>query len=179
LGPVKSWVSVGEALGSHAAITVAGVALGMMLASGSTVTGNSSRIRWALLFGLALLLAGHLLHTANGIHRMFIFNKNAATPPWCLVSSAITTFVWVAIYWIVDVRKANRGTQLLTLAGQNALLVYILAPVIYSLMQLMHLKLYGVLGNGFPTGLVRSITWALLLIWLAAAFRKRNVQLKL
>jgi predicted acyltransferase len=179
LGPVKDLVSVGEAMGSHAAITLAGVALGMMLAPGSTVNGDSSRIRWAFWFAAALLLAGNLLHSAHGIHRMFIYNKNAATPPWCLVSSAITAFVWIAIFWMVDVRKQSRGTQLLALAGQNALLAYILAPVIYAIMQLAHLGFYGALGNSFPSGLLRSIVWTAFLIWLSALLRKRNVQLKL
>src|SRR5262249_51157708 len=113
------------------------------------------------------------------IHRMFYYNKNAATLPWCLVSSAITAFVWIAVYWLVDIRKAARGTRLLTLAGQNALLAYILAPVIYALMQLCHVKFYSALGNGFLTGFVRSVIWAFLLIWLAAILRKSSVLLKL
>jgi hypothetical protein len=179
LGPISRWVSVGEALGSHAAITVAGVALGMMLAPGSTVTGDSARVRWAFWFAAALLAAGNLLHAAHGIHRMFIYNKNAATPPWCLISSALTTFVWIGIYWLVDVRKASRGTRLLTLAGQNALLAYLLAPVLSSLIQLAHVEFYGSLGSSFATGFARSILWAFLLIALAAYFKQRDIQLKL
>jgi predicted acyltransferase len=179
LGPVNNWVSVGEALGSQAAITLAGVALGMMLASGSSITGDARRVHRALWYGAGLLLAGNLLHTAHDMNRMFIYNKNAATPPWCLISSAITSFVWVAIYWLVDLRNANRGTRLLTLAGQNALLIYILAPVIYALIQFTHLQWYNALGNSFATGIARSIVWGFLLIWLAAMLRKRNVQLKL
>jgi len=69
LGRLKEWVSVGAALGSHGAVTVAGVALGMILAPGSVVRGHAERIRWALLFGLGLWSAGELLHSAHDVPR--------------------------------------------------------------------------------------------------------------
>ncbi len=176
----KNWVSVGEALGSQAAVTVAGVVLGIILLPESPVKTHSSRMRWVAWYALALLCAGNLLHAANGIHRMFIFNKNAATPPWCLVSSAITAVAWLGTQWLVDVRMLGRATKLLTLAGQNALLAYILAPAIYAFMRLTHIELiYGGVGNSFPTGFLRSIAWAFLLVWLIALLRRRNVQLKI
>lgn len=178
LGALKNWVSFGEALGSQGAVTVAGVVLGMILVPNSPLKTHSSRIRWVFWYALALLCAGLLLHTAHGIHRMFIFNKNAATPPWCLVSSAITAFVWIGVYWLVDVLTLGGRMKLLTLAGQNALLAYILAPVLYALMQLAHVKFYGDLGNSFATGLFRSIAFAFLLVCLGALFRQRNVQLR-
>ena len=178
LGWIKGWVGIGEALGSQAAITVAGVALGMVLDPGSPLHTNSARIRWAFWFGMGLFVAGHLLHAAHDIHRMFIFNKIYATPPWCLVSSAITVWIWIVIYWLVDMRRVERGSETLTLAGQNALLAYIMAPILYAVIALF-LPVYAQLGNSFAIGFWRSVVLAIAIIWTAAKLRKHGVQLKL
>ncbi|MFH1569148.1 MAG: DUF5009 domain-containing protein, partial [Gemmatimonadota bacterium] len=134
---ITQYVGIGSALGSHGAITVAGVVLGTMLGPRSPLGTHGSRIGWGILFAAGLAAAGILLHTLHDVHRMFIFNKNAATPPWCLVSSAITAALWVAVYWLVDARGWRRWTAVVEPAGRNALFAYILAPILYALFPLL------------------------------------------
>ncbi len=59
---LSQWVSVGTMLGSLAAVTVSGTALGMILVPGSPaeVTTHAARIRWGFFYGLALAGAGFL-----------------------------------------------------------------------------------------------------------------------
>jgi hypothetical protein len=176
------WVSVGEMLGSQAAITVSGVALGMMLAPGSSVTTPDARMRWAFFYGLALAVAGGLLHSAHDLHRVFIYNKNSATPPWCLVSSAITTWLWILVYGAVDVRP-SRAPRLLVSGGQNALLAYVMAPLLNYLFDVLISTgmppLYYILGRSFATGFWRSVVFAVGVLWAAGALQRRGIYLKL
>jgi predicted acyltransferase len=181
---ITQWVSIGSALGSHAAITVSGVILGMILTPDSLVTTHSARIRWAVLYGLGLAAAGLLLHSLHDIHKMFIINKIFATAPWCLWSSAITIWIWVAIYWLIDIQGWKRWTVVVEPAGQNALFAYILAPILYSAFALLAMAdggfdFYGELGSSFAIGFWRSLVFAFAVTWLAGGLRRVGVQLKL
>jgi len=179
---LSGWMQVGSMLGSHAAITVSGLAMGIAL--GSPAASHAQRLRWALLYALALAAAAHLLHTAHAIHRMFIFNKVLATPPWCLLSSALTVVVWAILYWTIDVKGRTRWPALLEAAGQNALTAYLLAFVFDALLVLFTEitglpNLYAALGERFITGLCRSILLSLGIAWLAARLRGTSLQLSL
>ncbi|MFI5184530.1 MAG: DUF5009 domain-containing protein [Vicinamibacteria bacterium] len=181
---VARFVEVGPMLGSHAAIVVSGVALGMALAPGSRVRGHGGRLRWAILYALVLAASAHLLHAAHDVHRMFIVNKILATPPWCLWSSAITVAVWAGLYGLMDVRRHDRWAAFLEPAGQNPLTAYVLAPIFDYVFVLVagaaHVpNLYEELGVRFSTGLARSAFFALFVVWLTGRLRRRGVQLGL
>ena len=181
---LSGWMEPGSMLGSHAAITVSGLAMGMALGPGSALATHTQRLRWALLYALVLALAAHLLHAAHAIHSMFIFNKIFATPPWCLLSSAITVAVWVLLYWTIDVRGAVRWAALLEGAGQNALTAYLLAFVLDALLNLLSQttglpNFYAGLGAGFATGLARAILISCALAWFARRLRRTSLQLVL
>jgi heparan-alpha-glucosaminide N-acetyltransferase len=101
---IKPFINVSYMLGSHSAIVISGAILSMILTPDSPVKGHKARIRWATVYGLGLALAGFLLHSLHDIHEMFIVNKILATPPWCLLCSAVYVGIWVALYWLIDVR---------------------------------------------------------------------------
>jgi heparan-alpha-glucosaminide N-acetyltransferase len=181
---ISRFVEVGPMLGSHAAVVVSGVVLGMVLAPGSRVQGHGSRLRWAILYALALAASAHLLHAAHDVHRMFIVNKILATPPWCLWSSAITVSVWVLLYGVMDVGKHWNWATFLEPAGQNPLTAYVLAPVFDYVLVLSaeaaHVpNVYAALGQHFSTGLARSALFALFAVWLTGRLRRRGIQLGL
>ena len=181
---LSGWIHVGSMLGSQAAITVSGLAMGIVLSSGDSAATPSQRLRFAFLYAVALAAAAHLLHAAHGIHAMFIFNKNLATPPWCLLSSAITVAVWAALYCIIDLRGSHRWASLLEGAGQNALTAYLLAFVLDAFLNLLSQatglpNVYAALGDHFATGFARSILLALGIAWLARRLRRTSLQLAL
>ncbi len=181
---ITRWVGIGSMLGSQAAITVSGVVLGMMLTPDSPLKTHQARIRWALGYGLGLALAGHLPHTLHELDSMFIINKIFATPPWCLWSSAITVWVWVGIYWLMDVRGRKRWAVAVEPAGKNSLFAFILAPILYSAFALLAVVLggfdfYAWLGDSFALGFWRSLLFAFAMTWLAGGLRHVGVRLKL
>jgi len=181
---LKPYLKVSYMLGSHSAVVLSGAILGMMLTPDSPVKGHKERMGWAALFGLGLALAGLLLHSLHEIHVMFTINKNLGTPPWCLLSSAIFAWIWALLYWLIDVRGWKRWALPLKSAGTNALFAFILAPIFYTLFELLGklfggMNFYAELGNSFSTGLLRAIIFASLMTWMTGFLRRAGVWLKL
>jgi heparan-alpha-glucosaminide N-acetyltransferase len=127
IGQLDQFVSLGEAAGSLAAISMAGCLLGTILRRESDVGTHRDRFRWALTFSIGLLVAGFITDTFEGI------NKNAATPTWCLWSAALTCLAWMPSYWVIDVAGIQGWTILVRPAGANPLLAYFLHPIIVEL----------------------------------------------
>jgi len=182
--PLRQWIGFGSMLGSQAAITVSGILLGSILTPQSPIASHGARIRWAFFYGLAMFVAGELLYTLKDTHAMWILNKNAATVPWCLISSAITVWVWIAIYWLMDVRGWKRWAIVLQPAGENPLFAYILHPMLIYMIALFAMLLGGFnlhawLGKSFILGFTRSVLFAFAVTWLAGAMKRIGVRLKL
>ncbi len=121
---LNEYVGVGDALGSLAAITMAGCLLGTILRSDQDVATHRDRLRWALTFTIGLLLAGFLTDTFEGI------NKIGATPTWCLWSAALTCATWILLYLLLDVAGFRWWSILVRPAGSNPLLAYFLHPIV-------------------------------------------------
>jgi predicted acyltransferase len=181
---IGRWVSIGSTLGSGAAITLSGAVVGQMLLPSSPTQSHRERILWGAVFGALMAAAAVLLHSLRDLNPMFIYNKNAGTPPWCLLSSAYTLWVWVGAYLLVDAGGLHVGTRTLQRAGQNALLAYLLAPLLYSLLAWLAefwsgAEFYRRLGDSFETGLARSVGLSVAVIWVSAALHKAGVRLQL
>lgn len=181
---IKSWIKISYMFGSHSAIVISGVVLGMTLTPNSPVKGHKARIRWALIYGLGLALAGLLLHSLHDIHKMFIINKILGTPPWCLLSSAILVWLWVVVYWLIDVRGWKQWAVIVKPAGLNALFAFILAPIFYAMFALLAqvfggFNFFAELGKNFTVGFWRALIFAFALTWLTGALRRAGVWLKL
>jgi heparan-alpha-glucosaminide N-acetyltransferase len=128
---LNQFVSLGEATGSLAAITMAGCLLGSILRRDSDVNTHRDRLRWALTFVIGLLVAGFLTDTFEGI------NKNAATPTWCLWCAALTCSVWAILYLIMDVAGIHGWDIVVRPAGANPLVAYFLHPITVGLISLV------------------------------------------
>ncbi len=181
---LTQWVNLGSTIGSHSALVVSGVILGVMLFPANAERSHRDVLRRAFVFSLGLAAAAYLLHGAADIHRMFIINKIYATPPWSLWCAAITIWVWIPAYWLLDVRKDRRWSALLEHSGQNALLAYILAPIFYALFAFTAATLavsnaYARLGASYLPGLLRGVAFAVAIVWMAAWLRRRGYILKL
>lgn len=124
---LNSHVSVGEALGSLAAITMAGCCLGTILLPGADTKTHRDRLRWAAVFTSGLALAALLLDPLFGL------NKIRATPSWCFVCAAVASASWMLLYWLMDMRGHRRWTEWLRPAGEHPLLAYLIHPFLYLL----------------------------------------------
>jgi len=161
----------GDTIGSLPAIVVAGIILGTVIRSSEI--DSTEKIKWALLYALALFSAGWLLRPLYGI------SKVHATPGWCLWSAAFTTVGWAALYWLIDVKGVRRLFAVIGAAGRNALFAYMLAAATVTFFWAAGVP-YGRLGEGtFAVGLARSISYTIVITLLSAWADKKNLRLKL
>ncbi len=130
---IDKYVSLGDALGSLAAVTMAGCLLGTILRRDSDVVTHRDRLSWATTFTVGLLLAGLVTDTLGGI------NKVAATPTWCLWSAALTCATWMLLYRFIDMAGYRGWSILVRPAGANPLVAYFLHPIIVESLSLVGL----------------------------------------
>ncbi|MDG3004624.1 DUF5009 domain-containing protein [Paludisphaera mucosa] len=121
---IGSYVGIGEATGSLAAITMAGCLLGSILPRGSDVATPRERTSWTLTFALGLFVAGLVTDGFAGI------NKIGATPTWCLWTASLAALLWLALYLVVDVAGWRAWSIVARPAGANPILAYFLHPIV-------------------------------------------------
>jgi predicted acyltransferase len=169
---VSDWVSIGGALGTHAAITVSGTLL-IVLVRQQGATARQ-RVTMALLFGAALAVGAILLRRPWGI------NKIAATPAWGLWSSAFTCWVSIIFHGLNDVIGWQRGWGLLRDLGRNALLAYLLHPLFYACLELIRTDVWWNIGrHSAAAGVSRSLTLAVVIMVVAALLYRRGVRIRI
>jgi heparan-alpha-glucosaminide N-acetyltransferase len=171
---LSNYIGIGEMIGAHPAITVAGLLLASILVS-ADMTGICARVKFTLLFSAGCAAAALLVNSLYGI------SKNSATPSWCLWSCAITAILWLIFYFLADVRKITFFSQPLAIAGQNVLLAYLLSEAMGSWLELAHLgDWYDHLSEGSLAGAcARSIGCGVVILAITALLNRLGFRLKL
>lgn len=141
---VGAHVSIGQSLGSLASISMAGCCLGTILLPGSRIQTHAERLRWTIIYGIGLALAGLLFDPLYGI------NKIRATPAWCFYCASLTTLIWAALYWIMDVRRYRAWSIIVRPAGMNPLTAFILHPWILIFAGFLHLPIWFYKSSELP-----------------------------
>ncbi len=176
---------VGPMIGTGGALVAAGTLLGVLLRSHLQQGGSAWRFAARVLgYAAALAAAGVLLRSLNGVHPAFIISKNHGTVPWGLVSSALTCGAWVAIFVLADVLAWRRWPRSFTIAGENPLVAYLMAPFLVSLFALTAplsggTNFYEALGATAGIGLVRSAVFAWLVVRISGWMRSWGVRIQL
>jgi predicted acyltransferase len=122
---LSRYVGIGEMLGAHPSITVAG----LLLASILPPSGKSdlmARLRFTGWFIAGCAAAALLLNGLYGV------NKNEATPSWCLWACAFTAVVWLVFHILADIGSVHPAAKVFALAGRNVLLAYLLSEMLPS-----------------------------------------------
>jgi hypothetical protein len=181
---IKSFMDVSYVLGSHTAIILSGAILGNKIRENLENPNHTSLLKWACGFSISLLIAALLLHQLNGLDKMFIISKILATVPWCLLCSTFTIWIWMAVYWLVDMKGYGSLFKIIEPAGTNPLFAYILAPFVVECFALIALAfnrfdIYSWFGQSFYIGLFRAVFIAFSMTWLTGYLAKKGLQLKL
>jgi predicted acyltransferase len=182
---LRPYLSVGSVLGSHGAVALSGTILSVMLRLPQREGAPAGRfVGPALAYAAGLAAAGLLLHTLSALHPAFRFSKVHATPPWCLVSSALTAAAWAAVYAVADVRGRRRWPPVVLMAGENALVAYLLAPFLLSLFEVSAplfggTNVYEALAGNTVVGLLRSAVFAWLVVRLCGRLRGAGLRMQL
>jgi heparan-alpha-glucosaminide N-acetyltransferase len=171
---LNGYVSIGEALGTQAAITVAGVLLASILVTFDTTTIRS-RTRFTLLFMVGFAAAALLLHGLYGI------NKNNATPSWSLWACAITGALWLVLHFLCDIRPVGFIAKPLALAGENVLLAYLMSEMLPAAIALFQIdKWYVHLAEpDLYCAVARSAGCAAIILVVATVLNRTGFRLRL
>ena len=181
---VESLMNYGSTLGSHPAIILTGVILGNKLFGELENPDHIKILKWAFGLSLYLLAGALLLHQLNGFDKMFIISKNLATVPWCLLSSTFTIWIWIIVYWLVDMKSYDSWFKIIEPAGMNPLFAYILAPLFVELLVIITPVLNGFniylwFEGSFITGFLRAVFIAFSMTWLAGYLSQKGLRLRL
>ena len=173
-GVVGAHVSIGESLGSLAAITMAGCCLGAVLLPSSGVTTVTDRLRWGAVFAGGLGVAALLFDPLFGL------NKIHGTPAWCLLCAALTAATWLALSWLMDLRGWTGWSGVVRPAGANPLLAYLLHPLLYAVGDLagVHVDFYHNPAWPLAVNIGGSLLMALLVVQATGWLAKTGYRLK-
>jgi heparan-alpha-glucosaminide N-acetyltransferase len=120
----------------------------------------------------AVLLAGGWLTTPLRI------SKNGATPAWCLYSSGISVLVFLAVYWLADIRGWRSWAAFARPAGANTLLTYLVPDLFYFTIGAS--ATYAALSpdHGWP-GVVRAVVFTAVMLAISAWLTGRRIRMQL
>jgi len=167
-------VNIQSALGSHAAISVAGLLLGSILLTPDTKS-HSARIRFTAMFIAGCVAAAILLGPQWGI------SKERGTPAWCFWACAITAALWLAFYLIDEVMHGRIILKPLAATGRNVLLAYLLSEMMESVLDLSHLSnWYARLAEpNLMHAIDRSATCAAVILWITVIANRLGFTLRI
>ena len=104
--------------------------------------------------------------------------KLGATPAWLFLCSAFTLLAFTAVYWIADVKRKSGWFNIIRPAGTDTLLCYLIPYFLYAI--------YTATGFRWPdpvitggVGLLKSLLFALLCVFITRLLNRAGVRLKL
>ena len=180
---LRQYIIFSSVFGSHSAIVISGAISGLLIQQYHSES-KLKCFKANFLFSIGLFLCGIMLNQLSPIYKMFTIDKIMATPTFSLLSASFTIWIWLAIYFIVDIKGKINWSKFLQPAGMNPLFAYILAPILMAVLELFNEILgfpnfYYMIGKNFYAGFARAILFALLITWLTGFFKNKEIWLKL
>ena len=155
--------------GELPSIAMAGIVASTIFLDSKLAQTFQQKAFWALGYAAVLLGAGWLLSP-------FGISKLGATPSWCLYCSGISVLLFLALYWLADVRHITGWATILKPAGSNTLLTYLLPDLFYFAMEALYITTQW--NSGWP-GVIRSIVFTFAMLGLAGLLTKLRVRMQL
>jgi len=164
------WLSFIAGHMTHATLVVAGVVISLLFFEGTI----SEKINWKIIgFALLFFLMGYLLRPYYEV------SKIRGTPSWILYSAGICTVLFYFFYWLMEIKKITKWSEFFMPAAANSLLIYILPGVIYYFNQAMGIKIIpDFLSSGVP-GIIWSLMFSIIMLFVMRIFNKYKIQLHL
>jgi len=151
--------------GELPSLVVAGIVASQIFLS----PGAKYPFRWAAGYAAALLGLGTALLPLG-------VSKGGATPAWCLYSAAITLLLFLAFYYLIDIKAWKAWAAPLRAAGSNTLLTYLLPDLFYFAFGLKVTE--SLWGPGWP-GAFGALVFTALMLAAAHVFTQLRVRLQL
>jgi predicted acyltransferase len=164
--PYAIWIFEDGALPS---IAMAGILCGSIYLSDAIAPTLRAKLLWGAGYAAVLYAAGWAAAPLG-------ISKNAGTPAWCLLSSAISATIFLALYWIADVRGLRRWAAFVQPAGSNTLLTYLVPDFFYFAVGLGWLG--ATFSHGAP-GVALTFVFTAAMLAVAALLTRWGVRMRL
>jgi len=158
--------------GTLTALTLGGVVTGRLF---QILKGKDDKWRMTALF---VLIAAILIGLSLCTRPFWGLSKLDATPAWLFLCSAFTLIAFTALYWLNDIAGQGHWFRPVKPAGTDTLLCYLMPYFLYALISLAHLEWPEPLLTG-GVGLIKSLLFALICVWIAGGLRRIGIRLKL
>jgi len=158
--------------GALACIMMAGVVTCILFLGTDQRPSPRFSIGMAAGFALLTLLAGAAL-TPLGI------SKIRATPTWSLYSVGAAILLFIALYWLCDLKRWTAWTFPLRSAGSNTLLTYLLPDLWYFLLVSFGITYLDSHWNMGAQGVIKSLVFTAIILALSALLTRSKVRLQL
>ncbi|MDW3209416.1 MAG: DUF5009 domain-containing protein [Reichenbachiella sp.] len=155
---------------THATLVAAGVIISLFFFDGK----SKADLNWRVVgFGLLFFLAGYLLRPYYEV------SKIRGTPSWTLYSAGLCTFIYYALYWLMEVKKKTNWSEFFMPAAANPLLIYILPGIIIYFNLSIGLRIIPeYFDSGIP-GILWCAVFSVIMLYLMKVFNKLNIRLHL
>ncbi|MBX2815479.1 MAG: DUF1624 domain-containing protein [Saprospiraceae bacterium] len=170
LDPIKKYVwLVGD--GSFAAFTMAGVVASQILKR-ATHANAASFVRDILIFAVIMCIFGVLTRSS------WELSKIRATPAWVGYCTSISLLCLLFFHWLADKKKMVGWSRVIKPAGRYTLTCYLLPFLYYAFVLQLDAPLPEYLRTG-GTGLIKSFTFAMLIVMVTGLINRIGIRLKL
>lgn len=171
LAPLKQYVwIVGD--GAMPALTMGGVLA-------ATAYRKYYREERQLGFVLLLLVLAALSAAYGfGLRPFWGISKIRATPAWVGICTGISFAVFAFLYWLSDIRGQRAWSRIIEPAGTSTLTCYLIPYFAYAIRELAGITLPMALRTG-GVGLLKSLLFALLIVWATGLLKQFRIQLKI
>lgn len=137
---------------------------------------EKNRMNW--LIPVLLVLAGILMLFGFITRPEWGISKIRATPSWTAICAGISTISFVVIHIIADRLKFSKWADIIAPAGKSTLTCYLVPYIVYPIMAIASFHLPDVLTAGI-VGLIKSLVFSLLIIWITGGFNRLGVNLRI
>jgi predicted acyltransferase len=127
-----------------------------------------------ILVGVSLVL----LLFGFGTRPLWGISKILATPSWTAICAGISTICFIILHMVADRLKITRWADIIAPAGNSTLTCYLIPYYAYAIIALVSLQLPVWMTAGTP-GLVKSLVFSLLIIWITGWLGKFKISLKI
>lgn len=158
---------------SSTALTMAGVVISLLYTR--LAKEGKDKLLWILFaaIGIVMIISGLLIRPyAEGI------SKIRATPAWIFICIGISTLVFEAMIYLIDIKGNQHWFTAIRPAGTSTLTCYLIPYLLYSLYVLIGFRYPGFLSQGVG-GIIRSFAVAFFVIWIAGLLEKKRLRLKI
>ena len=125
-----------------------------------------------VILAAALIVYGIVTRPEWGI------SKIRATPSWTTICAGISIVLFALLFVIADVAKKTSWASFLGPAGRSTLTCYLVPYFYYPIMALIGIYLPEFLRTGM-IGLVKSLLFAYLIIFITGQLQRINIRLKI